>query len=362
MRRLHPLRGVLFVAIVAGAWYAAAAAQGGRAFLTIVANENVVRIVGAKSASLGHVHGLGYLVGALLAGLLPWTLLLPSTALALWRDRASVDRRDPRLFALLWSLAVFAPFAVASSKRGVYLLPLYPAVALLIGWWAQRAWRGLAAWGVLRAVLIVVLWALAILCALLAVAAAAERAGIPLLAWLPELGRGRSVAHLTAVVDACRAAGLFAALLGVAAVAALAGAVAAGLTRPREVLVSLAVLTIAIALAVRVVILPAIGAVETRRDFAAALRAAVRDPAQVHTVPALDYGTVFYWGGAMPVFDPTAGGEDPAYLLMPEPMWARAPAALRERFARLVGIGGDDDPAVLERRPRRAAAVRAVRP
>ena len=98
------------------------------------------------------------------------------------------------------------------------------------------------------------------------------------------------------------------------------------------------------------VILPAIGAVETRRDFAAALRATVRDPAQVHTVPALDYGTVFYWGGAMPVFDPTAGGEDPAYLLMPEPMWARAPAALRERFARLVGVGGDDDPAVLERR------------
>ena len=57
LRRLHPLRGVLFVAIVAGAWYAAAAAQGGRAFLTIVANENFVRIVGAKSASLGHVHG-----------------------------------------------------------------------------------------------------------------------------------------------------------------------------------------------------------------------------------------------------------------------------------------------------------------
>ena len=90
-----PVRGCSSSWSVAGAWYAAAAAQAGRAFLTIVANENLVRIVGAKSASLGHVHGFAYLVGALLAGLLPWTLLLPSTALALWRDRATIDRRDP---------------------------------------------------------------------------------------------------------------------------------------------------------------------------------------------------------------------------------------------------------------------------
>ncbi|HSP96050.1 MAG TPA: glycosyltransferase family 39 protein [Candidatus Dormibacteraeota bacterium] len=356
LRRLRPVRGLIFVVVVTGAWYAAAAAQAGRAFLTIVANENLVRIVGAKSASLGHVHGFAYLVGVLLAGLLPWTLLLPSTALALWRDRVTIDRRDPRLFAMLWSFAVFLPFAIASSKRGVYLLPLYPAVALLVGWWAQRFWQGMVAGTGIRGALAVLLWPLALLCAALAVAAAGERAGLPLLAWLPDLGRGRSGAHLTAIVAACRSAnGLSAILLAGAAVAALAGALALRRPRPRLLLASLAVLTAALALIVRLVVMPAIGAVETRREFAAALRAAVSDPGAVHTVPNLDYGTLFYWGGAMPVFDPRVGGQQPAYLLMPEPTWLRAPAALREDYVRLVGVrppsgSSDDLPVILARR------------
>lgn len=355
LRRLHPLRGLLAVLLIAGAWYAAAALQGGRAFVAIVANENLVRIVGARSARLGHVHGLGYLVGALLAGLLPWTVLLPSTALALWRDRADMDRRDPRLFALLWSAVVFLPFAVASSKRGVYLLPLYPAVALLVGWWVQRVWQRRCALPGLRAALAFALWPLALLCALLALAVAGERAGLPLLAWLPELGRGRSAGHLAAIVAASGAPdGRFAGLLAVAALAAAAGALAARHARPRLLLAALAGLTAALALVVRLAVMPAIAAVETRRDFVAALRAAVGDPAAVHTVPSLDYGTLFYWGGAMPVYDPQAGGEAPAYLVLPEAMWRRARPALRADFTRLPGLwlsrGGSEPPAVLARR------------
>ena len=354
LRRLRPLLGLLIVALVAGAWYGAATAEGGRAFLAIVANENLVRIVGAKSANLGHAHGVGYLVGALLAGLLPWTLLLPGVAIALWRDRATLDRRDPRLFALLWSAAVFLPYAVASSKRGVYLLPLYPAVALLLGWWAQRVWRRLTDLRVLRVMVVVLLWPLAVLCALLAGAALAERAGAPLLAWLPGLARGRAAAHVTAIVAAAATPdALFPILLAAASAAAVVGALAARAAQPRVLLAALFALNAALVLAVRLVAMPAIAAVETRREFAAALRAAVSDAALVHTVPNLDYGTLFYWGGAMPVYDPTAGGEAPPYLLMPEPTWLRAPEALREIYVRLPGLRvehGEGLPVVLVRR------------
>lgn len=361
LRRLRPILGLVIVVLVAGAWYAAATAEAGRAFLAIVANENLVRIVGATSANLGHAHGVGYLVGALLAGLLPWTLLLPGVALALWRDRATLERRDPRLFALLWSAAVFLPYAVASSKRGVYLLPLYPAVALLIGWWAQRVWRGLTRLGALRAVLAALLWPLALLCALFAVAALAERAGVPLLAWLPDLARGRAAAHIGAIVAASGAAdGLFPSLLAVAALAAVIGALAARAPQPRLLLAALFAVAAALVLVVRLVAMPAIAGLETRREFAAALRAAVSDPARVHTVPNLDYGTLFYWGGAMPVYDPRAGGEPPAYLLMPEPTWLRASETLRETYVRLPGLRaaygrGDGTPVVLARRAPAAA-------
>ena len=180
---------------------------------------------------------------------------------------------------------------------------------------------------------------------------------MPLLAWLPELDRGRSGAHLTAIVAACRTAnGLFAILLAVAAVAALAGALALRVSAPAPAArCRWRVLTAALALIVRLVVMPAIGGVETRREFAAALRAAVRDPGAVHTVPNLDYGTLFYWGGAMPVYDPRAGGEEPAYLLMPEPTWLHAPAALRADYVRLPGVrppsgSSDDLPVILARR------------
>ncbi|MBX3027732.1 glycosyltransferase family 39 protein [bacterium] len=356
LRRLQPLRGLLFVLLVAGAWYAAATAQAGRAFLAIVASENLVRIVGAKTASLGHAHGFGYLVGVLLLGLLPWTLFLPSTAVALWRERAGIHRGDPRAFALLWAAAVFLPFAVASSKRGVYLLPLYPAVALLIGWWAQRVWRGGTAGAPTRPLLAAALWALAILCAVLAIAATAERAGLPLLAWLPAMARGRSSAHLDAIVAAAHAPRpLFAVLCSIGAIAATTGALAVRGTRPRLLLAAVVGVTGALVLAVRLVVMPAIGAVETRRGFVAAMREAVRDPAGVHTVPNLDYGTIFYWGGAMPVYDPRSGGDPPPYLVMPDAAWLRAPARLRDQYERITGLpataGGEGAPALLTRRP-----------
>jgi 4-amino-4-deoxy-L-arabinose transferase-like glycosyltransferase len=101
-----------------------------------------VRAVGEPHVNLGHRHSVGYLIAALAAGLLPWTFLLPSAALTLWGARRTIDRWDPRVFAALWIAAVFAPYAVAASKRGVYLLPLYPAVSLLLGWWVAELVRG----------------------------------------------------------------------------------------------------------------------------------------------------------------------------------------------------------------------------
>lgn len=361
LRELRPLRGILVVLLVVGAWYAAAAAEGGRAFVDIVAKENLVRIVGAGEANLGHAHGLGYLVGVLLAGLLPWTLLLPSVGAALWRARGEIERRDPRLFALLWSAAVFLPYAVASSKRGVYLLPLYPAVALLIGWWFERVWRGVERPTLLAAVLRIVLWPLALLLALIGVAAVAEGVGVSLLGWLPEIGRGRSDGHLREIVAAARGGGEMAPLLLAAAAMAATGALAAARGQMRVTLVAIAAVAAAVVLVVRLAIMPAIGTAETRREFAAALRAAVADPAQVHTVPNLDYGTLFYWGAAMPVYDPRDGGEGPPYLLMPEATWLRAPARVREGYERLAGVratraNNEGTPVVLARRAPEGAA------
>ena len=76
----------------------------------------------------------------------PGRFFSPVWARGCGASAANSRRHDPRLYLLVWIAVVFGFYAVAASKRGVYLLALYPAVALLLGWWwdeqASRTRRG----------------------------------------------------------------------------------------------------------------------------------------------------------------------------------------------------------------------------
>ncbi len=129
---------------------------------------------------------------------LPWSLLLPLALGRLLRPGAEDEEgRRPARFLAVWVGLVLIPLCLSRGKIDYYLLPLYPAVSLLIGrWFVAVPWRRLdRAW--VRTVL--VLFAVA-------VAAAIVRPPRAPAAWLPG----------TAAI------GLLAATLGVGALAALA--------------------------------------------------------------------------------------------------------------------------------------------
>ncbi len=128
-------------ALLALSWYWLAAHQGGQAFLDKVYYENVARFAGTMDDE-PHNHSAPYLYGMLLLGFLPWTLVLGRALVAelpaLWRRlrnaRKAIVTAEP--FCLFCSIAVVAVivfFSIPSSKRGVYLLPLYPFAAALLG-------------------------------------------------------------------------------------------------------------------------------------------------------------------------------------------------------------------------------------
>jgi 4-amino-4-deoxy-L-arabinose transferase-like glycosyltransferase len=79
-----------------------------------------------------------YFLPCLLVGTLPWSFVV----LGAWRRlglRDAGGRLDPRLvFLLLWLALPFLLFSLSHSKRPQYILPLVPAVALLL----TAAWRG----------------------------------------------------------------------------------------------------------------------------------------------------------------------------------------------------------------------------
>ncbi len=133
--RFRPLFGALLIVGAVGAWYVAAATLGGEAFVQKqILKENVFRFLGTTRLRSGHAHPFYYYFPTFAAGFLPWTPLL---LLALIDgSRSAAARRNPAVaFLLVWVAVVFLFYSVASAKRSVYLLALYPAAALLTGWW-----------------------------------------------------------------------------------------------------------------------------------------------------------------------------------------------------------------------------------
>lgn len=72
-----------------------------------------------------------YFAPVLAVGLLPWTTLLPGAVAAGWRRVAG--RFQPGRLFIAWAVVIFAFFSLSGSKLPSYILPIFPALALLIG-------------------------------------------------------------------------------------------------------------------------------------------------------------------------------------------------------------------------------------
>ena len=116
-------------------WYVAAYQQQGDAFVQLFLEENVYRFLGRMSYR-SHENGLWYYFVMLPAGLLPWTLLLLPAACRRWPWQAiksrlqALDRTE--VFSLVAALVVFVFYCIPHSKRGVYIMPMYPFVAFFV--------------------------------------------------------------------------------------------------------------------------------------------------------------------------------------------------------------------------------------
>lgn len=80
----------------------------------------------------GRYQPMYYFIPVLLAGMLPWTASLIDALVRAWK-RDTGQRFQARRFLLLWAAVVFVFFSVSSSKLVSYILPMFPALALLIG-------------------------------------------------------------------------------------------------------------------------------------------------------------------------------------------------------------------------------------
>lgn len=131
-RRLHLAIGIVVAALPVLAWFILASTRGAGnapAPEEAAAGANLFRqTVGRFFLGVSKAQWPWYYLEVLPLDLFPWALFLPWTLVWTWRHRH--DGPAMRLL-LSWIVPAFLFFSISIGKRAVYLLPLYPAFAIL---------------------------------------------------------------------------------------------------------------------------------------------------------------------------------------------------------------------------------------
>lgn len=214
---MRPLILVAVVLLVAAPWYVAVHVLTDGAWThEFFFKHNLER---ASSAMEGHRGPIIYYPLVMLIGFFPWSIFAVPTLLSWYRRTArSSPQRAAYLFAACWVAAYVVVFSLARTKLPNYVLPAYPALALLTAAYLRDWIRGES---VVRGA-----WNYAA-CGVLGIVGAGILVGVPLA--VPTLLPGANVvplAALGAVLVAGAAAWVVLARLRTAWAAASLGATA----------------------------------------------------------------------------------------------------------------------------------------
>jgi 4-amino-4-deoxy-L-arabinose transferase-like glycosyltransferase len=125
------LPGIALFAAMIGGWLYLSYLKGGADYLSGLL---IQKTASTFFVTGGHREPLFYYLWNFPANFLPWTLFVPSAVIY----GLKVKEKKELLFLLLWFALVFVFFSLAQAKRELYILPIYPAAALVIGkFWAE---------------------------------------------------------------------------------------------------------------------------------------------------------------------------------------------------------------------------------
>ncbi len=124
------ITGLLLFLFIAAPWHVLVNARHPEFFYFYFIEQHFLRYT---LKDIGHYQPVWFFVPVLLAGLFPWVVFLPHT---LWLQARQClrDKKQFRkeLFFGLWAGLVFVFFSFSKSKLIPYLLPIFPALAVLM--------------------------------------------------------------------------------------------------------------------------------------------------------------------------------------------------------------------------------------
>lgn len=127
-KRLHFLTGLPLFFLIAAPWFVAVSLANPEFFHFFFIHEHFERFLTKVHR---RYHPWYTFIPILILGILPWLFAMFPALGRAWR--AEPGRFQPKRFLLIWAVFIFFFFSISSSKLPSYILPIFPALALLIG-------------------------------------------------------------------------------------------------------------------------------------------------------------------------------------------------------------------------------------
>lgn len=148
-RGLHLVPGLSLFFLITVPWFAAVSLANPEFPRFFFIHEHFERFL---TKAHGRYQPMFYFIPVLLAGMLPWTVTLADALARAWKREPEKHFQVQR-FLLIWAVVVFVFFSASSSKLVSYILPLFPALALLVGARLSQLSARALAWQTLPAAL-----------------------------------------------------------------------------------------------------------------------------------------------------------------------------------------------------------------
>ncbi len=133
LKRMHWLAGMSVFLLITVPWFYLVIKANPEFFQRFFIYEHYTRFM---TKELGRYQPWYYFVPILLSGALPWTALLFDSLFHIGAPASTASNKKPfhaALFLLIWAVFIYVFFSISDSKLPSYLLPMFPAMALLMG-------------------------------------------------------------------------------------------------------------------------------------------------------------------------------------------------------------------------------------
>lgn len=136
LKRLYLPTAILLFFIIATPWHILAQLRHPTFFHFYFIEQHFLRYT---DLSIGHYEPIWFFIPYLIIGFAPWIVFLPQAIKfnlpTSWRDRKT---NATPLFFLLWITIIFLFFSLSKSKLIPYILPIFPALAIITARYVTR--------------------------------------------------------------------------------------------------------------------------------------------------------------------------------------------------------------------------------